>query len=680
MNYFTNRELSWLKFNKRVLEQAASNVVPSFEKLKFVSIFASNLDEFFMVRVGSMQDRVLLGDTLPDDKTGLTALEQLNMMYKAVIPLYKQHDVCYLNVIDELRLNGVNYLDTKDLTPEQIKYVKQYFKKEIQPLLSPQIIDAKHPFPHLENKRLYVLLALNRNNKSYYGIIPITQMFNRILFLKNENDDILSYILIEDLIMKYVGTIFKQYTVSARAIAKITRNADIEVEDNFSDEDIDYLDYVNIIIKRRAKLSPTRMETYTGSYPKSVKLIKYFMERIGLDKSQHYHSKAPIDMSYVYKLEDELIKISIPDNKLLYKPLTPQNILLNKSVTDVVNKRDIFLSYPYNSMKPYLRLLDEAVHDSCTVSIKITLYRLSNHSEVIRLLCLAADNGKDVTVIVELKARFDETNNINWSRLLEDAGCNVIYGMESLKVHSKITLITRKADDTINYITHIGTGNYNEKTALLYTDMGIITSDSRICSDAVNFFNNMTLGIPEADDYTALLVSPVSLKTKIIEMIRNEKSYIFMKMNGLTDKNIIDELVNASKAGVKIDLIVRGVCCLITGIEGVSDNIRVQSIVGRFLEHSRIAIFGNDSATRKVYIGSADLMTRNTMRRVEIWTPIFDKNIADEIADMADIMLKDNVKSSVLRSDGEYEHVINDSPPLDSQIYFYEQAYKNSGN
>ena len=668
MSYYINRELSWLRFNKRVLEQAASNTVPAFEKLKFVSIFSSNLDEFFMVRVGSMLDRSLIGDNLPDDKTGMTAAEQLALMYEHVRPLYKQYDKYYKNVTEELKLNGITRLDVKELTPEQTKFIKQYFKKEIQPLISPQIIDAKHPFPHLENKRLYVLLSLKKNSKSFYGIIPVTQIFNRVLFV--EDGGLMSYVLIEDIIMKYAGTIFKKYTISARAVAKITRNADIEVEDNFSDDDIDYRDYVKIIVKKREKLLPTRMEIYTGSYSRSMKMIRYFMERMKITAAQCYFSSAPLDMSYVFTLEDKIAP------KLLYKPLSPQNISFPSSVTETAYKQDIFLSYPYYSMKPYLRLLDEAANDPDTVSIKITLYRLSKQSEVIRLLCLAADNGKSVTVIVELKARFDETNNINWSRQLEEAGCHVIYGMESLKVHSKITLITRKTDDKIKYITHIATGNYNEKTAVLYTDLGIITTDSRICNDAVNFFNNMTLGIAENDDYESLLVSPVSLKQSVIELIRNEKSYIFMKMNGLTDKNIIDELVNASQSGVKIELIVRGVCCLLPGIEGVTDNISIRSIVGRFLEHSRIAIFGDDPDTRKVYIGSADLMTRNTTRRVEIWTPIYDKNIADTISGMAEILLGDNAKSSLLNPDGNYERIINGNPPLDSQIYLYEQAYR----
>jgi len=670
VSYFINRELSWLKFNKRVLEQAASSSVPIFERYKFLSIFTSNLDEFFMVRAGSMHDRIL-GGNLPDDKTGMTASEQLNAIYEAARPLYAQRDAYYRAVIKDLAEYNIKQLKIKDLNESQSKFVKQYFKREMLPLLSPQIIDTKHLFPHLENKRFYILLALKNNDKPYYGIIPVPPMFGRILYL-----DTLTYILTEDILLKYAGTIYKQYTITARAIVKITRNADVEVADNFSDEDIDYRDYVNIIIKRREKLAPVRMEIYSGSYPKNLKLIKFFMERAGLSENQCYTSTAPLDMSYVYSLEG-----NIPRNgELLYNPLTPRQdkSLQTGSISDIAKECDILLSYPYYSMKPYLKMLEEAAYDPNTVSIKITLYRLSANSEVIRLLCAAAENGREVTVVVELKARFDESNNIDWSRRLENAGCRVIYGIDGLKVHSKITLIVSRKDEKVYHLVHIATGNYNEKTALLYTDLGIITTNPIICEDAVNFFNNITLGMAHHDDYNALLVAPSGLKPRVIEEIRRETElgadgYICMKMNGLTDKNIIDELVKASQAGVKIDLLIRGICCLLPGIVGVTDNITVRSIVGRFLEHSRIGIFGD-----RVYIGSADLMTRNTTRRVEIWMPVFDKIIAEEIRNMTKIILRDNVKSSILCSNGDYEYLITDSPSLDSQIYFYEEAYRKN--
>ena len=694
MNYYINRELSWLKFNRRVLEQAVSPTVPIFERLKFLAIFSSNLDEFFMIRVGVMHDRVLTGFSIPDDKTNMTAAEQLAAMYDAARLLYTEHDLYYKNLTAELYERGIRQLDIKKLTPSQAKYVKQYFKREILPLLSPQIIDAKHPFPHFENKRLYVVFALKHkeSGKLCYGITPVTNILGRILFLdRNGDPGAISYLLIEDVLLKYSGAIFKQYAVTACSVIKVTRNADVEVEDNFSDETIDYRDYVKIIIKRREKLSPVRMEIYSGSYPKDPKMIKYLEERLALNNTQCFNSEAPLDMSYVYQLESELIKTSPRDgvtygDNLFYKPLSPRplkNIAPAESITEVVRKRDVLLSYPYYSMTPYLKLLEEAVNDKDAVSIKITLYRLGANSEVIKRLCEASENGLDVTVIVELKARFDETNNILWSKQLEDAGCKVIYGIDSLKVHSKITLITRKIGGDIEHIAHIASGNYNEKTALLYTDLGIMTSDEKICADAVNFFNNMTLGMPFADDYDLLLVSPSTLKPRVIREIRRQAAecgegnpaYVCMKMNGLTDKDIITELVFASQAGVKIDLIVRGICCLLPGIKGVSDNIRIVSIVGRFLEHSRIAIFGSDEETRRVYIGSADLMTRNTTRRVEIWTPVLDKTIAAELAVMTKAMLADNVKSSILCSNGDYERALTNAPPFDSQIYFYEQAY-----
>lgn len=688
MNYYYNRELSWLKFNTRVLEQAAADSVPFFEKLKFVSIFTSNLDEFFMIRVGSMQDRVLIDDDVPDDKTKLTVREQLDAMYQAVRPLCKLHDEYFREVTRTLSENGIEHLDINNLTAERKKVLKQYFKREILPLLSPQIIDTKHPFPHLENKRLYVLLSLKNKgkSKSYYGIIPIPGNLQRLLFFDPDTPNgILSYILIEDILLKYSSTIFKQYTVNSRAVIKITRNADVEVEDNFSDENIDYRDYVKVIIKHREKLAPVRMEVYSGSYAAHHKTVKYFRELAGLSEAQCYISEAPLDLSYVYSLENEL-KSKLPKkNNFLYSPFTPKypkNITASTSMISTAYERDILLSYPYHSMKPYLKLLEETVNDPDTVSIKITLYRLCSNSKIIRLLCDAAENGHDVTVLVELKARFDETNNINWSKQLEEAGCNVIYGIDSLKVHSKITLITQKINDKIRYITHIATGNYNEKTALLYTDLGIITSDNKICLDAVNFFHNMTLGIPEQDDYSTLLVAPVNLKSKIINEIaletkkalNCEPAYIFMKMNGLTDKDIIDSLAEASEAGVKIDLIIRGVCCLLPGIKDATDNIRVRSIVGRFLEHSRIAVFGAETADRKIFIGSADLMTRNTTRRVEIWMPVLDKTIGNELIKMTEIMLRDSVKSSMMTAEGEYEKVTACDMPLDSQLYFLENA------
>ncbi|MDD4772972.1 MAG: polyphosphate kinase 1 [Eubacteriales bacterium] len=683
MNIYINRELSWIKFNKRVLEESQSSSVPKFERMKFISIFTYNFDEFFMVRAGSMYDRSLLINDVPDNKTGMSSKEQFEAIFRDTQPLYRLRDIYFKNVRAELCEHGICHRNTKDLSADETRYVKQLYKREILPLLSPQIIDAKHPLPNLENKKIYIFVSLKKNDKNNYGIVPISPMIERIIYLPSE-DNKRSYLLVEDVILKYVGYIFKNYTIQSRSAIKITRNADVEVEDNFSEDDIDYRDFVKLIIKKRDKLAPIRLEFYTGVYRQSNKPIKYLSERLSLKQSQCLYSETPLDMSYVYALEERLQSESGNNSELFYTPLIPQyrrDFNPFKSLTEEAEKKDIFLSFPYYSIKPYLKMLEEAADDENTISIKITLYRLSNNSEAINLLRRAAKNGKEVTAVVELKARFDESNNINWSRQLEEAGCNIIYGIEGLKIHSKITLITRKTDDDIKYTVHIGTGNYNEKTARSYTDVGIITSDSGICIDAVNYFTGITLSLDQIR-YKHLLVAPYNLKSSVINLIREEadkgtEGYICFKMNSMTDKEIMDELALASQSGVNIDLIIRGICCLQPGVSGLTDNIRVHSIVGRFLEHSRIFIFGRGS-NRRVYIGSADFMTRNTMRRIEIMTPVYDKAIADELYHMTEYMLRDNVKRSILCSNGEYEHVITDSKPFDSQIYFYNEAYNQT--
>ncbi len=682
MSYFINREISWLKFNRRVLEEADAAIVPVFERMRFLSIFVSNLDEFFMVRAGSLHDRSLLVNELPDNKTGMTAGEQLDALYAAARPLYALKDEYFRRVTGKLAKEGIERLDMKELDEEEQKAIRHYFRHDILPLLSPQVIDPKHPFPHLENKRQYVVTELMLGSRQSYGIIPITDVIGRVLYMDCSRAR-LRYILIEDLLLRYADEVFRQYTTASRAVLRVTRNADVEVADNFSDEDVDYRDYVEVIIKKRERLGPVRLESYSGIHMKNKKLIEYFMRRLSLTEEECFHATTPLDLSYTSLLEDKLRELGGFPPTIFYAPLSPRRLPLEGSVNEVAKKRDILLSYPYYSMRTYLEMLESAANDDSVVSIKITLYRMANHSEVVRLLCLAAENGREVTALVELKARFDESNNIGWSRRLEEAGCHVIYGMDGLKVHSKITLITRKTEAGIEHMAHVATGNYNEKTAKLYTDLGVITTDERITRDAVRFFNNITTGV-SADDYESLLVAPLGLKPGITREIRREAEkgkdgYICMKMNGLTDKELIDELAAASMAGVKIDLIVRGICCLLPGIEGVTDNIRVISIVGRLLEHSRIYIFGTESC-RRTYIGSADLMTRNTSRRVEILMPIYDAAIAARLFEMTRRMLSDNVKGSRLCSNGMYEHVITTAEPMDSQMEFYREAYRMSGS
>ncbi|MBQ7720897.1 MAG: polyphosphate kinase 1 [Clostridia bacterium] len=689
---YVNRELSWLKFNRRVLMQSVADEVPLFERLKFIEIFGSNLDEFFMVRVGSMLDRSLIPDEPPDNKTGMTPAQQLSAIYADVKPLYALRDACWRDVTEKLSAMGIRFLSASDLSGDLAKLAKQYFRREVLPFMTPQIVDVKHPMTSFDNKRMYLAVTLRsgRNGKASMGIVPVSNAFGRVVSLPSP--DGVAYLPIEDLLLRFASEIFDGCEIAGRAIIRVTRNADVEVEDNFSDDDLDYRDYVTAIIKRREKLSPVRVETYSASYSGADKLGRTVAQRCGVTAEQHYASSSPLELKYVYGLEDKIKTVFGAESRLFYQPLSPRDqkdVPQDRTIEDIASERDIFLSYPFYSMKPYLRMLGEAASDERTVSIKITLYRMASNSQVVDLLCRAAQSGIEVTALVELKARFDETNNISWSRRLEEAGCHVIYGLDQLKVHSKITMITRRRESVgeepgVSRLVHIATGNYNEKTAKLYTDVGIITSDKRIADDADRFFGHIAMGEP-GDDYRYLLVSPNTLKPGILKEIEAETAlgpsgYICIKMNSLTDKDIIDALAAAGRRGVRVELIIRGICCLLPGIIGETDNIRVVSIVGRFLEHSRIFIFGNGrNVMRRVYIGSADMMTRNTTRRVEIITPIFDKDIADRLVSMTQVMLADNVKKSVLMSSGRYEKVIDGREPLNSQEYFYAEAYRETG-
>jgi len=675
MEYYTDRELSLLKFHKRVLGQAADTSVPIFERLRFCSIFCSNLDEFFMIRVGRISEASKNSKYSAEYRA--QQKKKLSLIQNEVRPLYTEKDDCLNSVENELASYGILRISPDSAEKEQCRQLRRIFKKSIFPLLSPQIIDSRHPFPHLENKKLYIFVMLGgkkdtHSSASHFGIIPASGVFERLFVLPESG----GFVLAEELILKYASEIFKGCGISARAIVRITRNADIDPEDEYCDDESDFRICVSDALKKRGRLSPVRIEFYTGKYQKSKKLLKYICEHIGLSSDFCFRSSSPLDMGYINILESMIQMEGQNKKELFYLPLPPIKRSF-QSVISAVRKKDILLSYPFQSMHTYLQLLEEAADSDETVSIKITLYRLSKDSEVAKLLCRAAENGKEVTVLLELKARFDEDNNIFWSRKLEAAGCRVIYGIEGLKVHSKITLITCLSADGIYRIAQIGTGNYNEKTARQYTDLAMITSDRRITDDADRFFRCMTIGNAKTD-CRYLWTAPFSLKNNIIAKIREQAllgpdGYIFMKMNGLCDRNIIDELILASAAGVKTDLAVRGICCLIPGIKGVTENIRVISIVGRFLEHSRFFIFGNDDCF-SAYIGSADMMPRNTMARVEILAPVFDRDIAETLRQMSRTILSDNVKASVLQSDGSYVPCRSDLEKLDSQIYFYNQS------
>ncbi len=681
-NSFTqNRELSWLKFNERVLEEAADPQVPLYERLKFAAIFTSNLDEFFMVRVGSLTDLALMPEPPIDNKSGMDPLQQLHTIFQAVRPLYEKRDQVFSAIEQELRANEIENLEISELTEEEYEYVQDYFNDIILPVLSPQIIDRHHPFPHLTNKALYVAAFLKgENNEDIFGMIPIPPSLPKIIHLRGPK---IRYILLEKVVEEFSQNVFTIYQIQTKSVLSVTRNADISPNDEGYD---DYLYYMKKILKKRARLAPVRLEMKNG--PKVAEhLAGYLCDKLGLEAEQVYLCNSPLVMSYVYSLVDQFSQAQ--KRILCYPPFQPTpetRYKKDESIIKFISKHDCLLSYPYQSMDLFLRLVKEAAYDPSVMSIKITIYRLANKSRLVEYLNAAAERGKEVTVLIELRARFDEENNINWAEMLEEAGCTVIYGLDGFKVHSKICLITRKEKNKISYITQIGTGNYNEKTAQLYTDYSLMTAHNGIGRDAAAFFNNMAISNLEGE-YKELLVAPAGLKKGILSLIEQEivkatygaEAYIFMKLNSLSDREVIDHLALASQAGVKIELIVRGICCLLPGIPGKTDNITVRSIVGRFLEHSRVYCFGTGDSMR-MYISSADMMTRNTNRRVEIACPVYDPAIRHRILHMMQIMKSDNTKARILEQDGTYRKPSDMGEFINCQEYFIQEAEGTEGD
>ncbi len=675
---FRNRELSWLQFNERVLEEAADPQVPLCERLSFASIFMSNLDEFFMVRVGSLHDKMILDEDIRENKTNMTCKEQISEILKRSDGLMKRKDAVYEEIMSEIGHYGIELINFASLSEADALYLRKYFINEIMPLISPQVIGKRQPFPFLQNQKIYALVSLEtKNMNEKLGIVPCSGVFDRLIPVPSDKN---RFMLAEELILHFAADIFDRYKITSKTLIRIIRNADIDADEAIDEEASDYRDAMEEIIRSRKKLCPVRMDI-TREIPPHVR--KAFCSHLGLSEKQIFLSKAPLDLSFIFGLQDKLRN----HKELFYPPRLPQKSPLvedNKSMISQIAKHDILLSYPYESMKPFLRLLHEAGEDENVVSIKMTLYRVARYSRVIEELINAAENGKEVVVLVELKARFDEENNIEWSRRLESAGCRIIYGLDRLKVHSKLCLITRKEENHIGYITQIGTGNYNEKTAKLYTDYSLMTASSEIGAEAGQVFNELAMGqVMEHTEH--LLVAPKCLQNKILDRIDDEigfakigePAYIGAKINSLTDKAIIKKLIEASQAGVHVDLIVRGICCLVPEIPGYTENIRIISIVGRFLEHSRVYIFGTEER-KKVYISSADFMTRNTLRRVEIAVPIYDEMIKTRITDMFSTMLRDNVKARIQGPDGIYRKQKTEGETLNSQEYFYEQAYENA--
>lgn len=678
-NIYCNRELSWLKFNERVLEEAESKDVPLCERLTFASIFQTNLDEFFMVRVGSLQDQMLLHKEIRDNKTKKTAKEQIKAILEEVKRLGKRHGKAFENLLQELEAYGVRFVDFRHIDEGASQRLERYFKTEIAPLISPTIISKRQPFPFLRNKDIYIVAVLEtKSKKERLGIIPCSNnVFKRLIELPDHPG---TFMLSEEFILHYVPEVFKGYRIKAKSVIRITRNADIDA-DALYDEDLDYRDFMADLIKKRKKLTPVRIE-FSREMNKNVvaTLCKY----LEMDKTHVFLSDAPLDLSFVFEIQDRLRK----NPELFYEKKVPQKSPMfqdGESILAQIRREDKLLSYPYESIRPFLHMLNEAAEDPEVISIKMTLYRLAKQSKVVEALVEAAENGKEVIVLVELRARFDEENNIEWSRRLEDAGCQVIYGLDGYKVHSKLCLITRKNDNHVEYFTQIGTGNYNEKTSRLYTDLSLMTSDPAIGLEASNVFQALLKG-EVVEQSEKLLVAPKCLQNRVLEMIdkeieharHEEPAYVGVKLNSLTDKKIIDKLAEASKAGVKIDLVIRGICCLLPGIPEKTENIRVISIVGRFLEHSRIYIFGTEERS-KVYIASADFMTRNTVRRVEVAAPVEDVRLKECLLKDFRIMLNDNVQARKMNPDGNYTRIRNDKEPLSAQEYFYEEAYKKVG-
>lgn len=653
---YENRELSWLKFNERVLDEANDKDVPLCERLSFASIFQSNLDEFFMVRVGSLHDQMLFSETKRESKTNMTAGEQLSHIFKAARDLTRKKDHTYRHLMDELKEYGVELLNFSDIEYDDAVYLENYFKEQIMPILSPQVVGKKQPFPFIKNKEIYAVALLGSKSNEKVGLVPCSNgILKRLISIPSERN---KYMLVEELILHFMPIIFEKYQIKSKSLIRIIRNADIDVDEAVDDEDTDYRDMMEKLIRQRKKLCPVKMEY---SRVLDEKIIHNLCKELNLNHEQIYYSESPLELSFVFGLQDALRN----NKNLFYERHIQKNpswYVSGKSVISQVEEADRFISYPYESMQPFIRMLQEAGEDEKVVSIKMTLYRVAKNSQIVESLISAAENGKEVVVLVELRARFDEENNIEWSRRLEDAGCRIIYGLDYTKVHSKLCLITYREEGQIKYVTQIGTGNYNEKTSKLYTDLSIITANKQIGMEAAYVFTRLCMG-EFVDETNYLLVAPKCMKSKILNYMDKEieiaraggKAYVGAKINSLTDKEIIDKLIECSRAGVRVEMIVRGICCLIPGVKGHTENISVISIVGRYLEHSRVYIFGTPDRDN-IYISSADFMTRNMERRVEIATPIYDDSIKTRIRNMFHIMECDTVKARQLCSDGNYVH------------------------
>lgn len=677
--YMMNRELSWLKFNERVLNEAGNPKVPLAERLTFVSIYQSNLDEFYRVRVGTLMDQMDVSEVVRENKTNMTSEEQVKAIIRATRELEEKKTVIYEQLMGELEPKGIRLINFNKLSAEEGKILEEYFDREIAPYLSANIVSKQQPFPFLKNKDIYAVALLeSKGGKTRTAIIPCSNnVFRRLIDIPTRKG---TFLLAEELILQFLPKFFKNYSVKEKSLIRVTRNADIDTEMIY-DEDLDYRDAMENLIKERKRMNPVRME-FTGTLNK--KMMHALCKTIHVEKEHVFRSEVPLDLSFVFAIQSYLKNTNA--GELFYPRRTPRptpQLNDKESLIPQILEKDVLLSYPFESMKPFINLLYEAAEDESVVSIKMTLYRLANKSQIVDALVEAAENGKEVVVLVELRARFDEENNIEYSRKLEEAGCHVIYGLNGYKVHSKLCLISRKTEQGVSYVTQIGTGNYNEKTSALYTDLSLITGNQEIGKEAAEVFAALLRG-ETVEETHLLLVAPKCLQNKVLDMIEEiqhvkngEEGYIGIKINSLTDKVIISKLVEASQAGVKIEMIVRGICCLIPGVKGYTENITVISIVGRFLEHSRIYRFGTKER-ENVYIASADFMTRNTLRRVEVAAPVLDERLKNQLDWMFETMMKDDEKGKCLTEKGIYVDRNLHVQKLNSQECFYEAAYANA--
>jgi len=671
---FINRELSWLDFDSRVLALAKEKSVPLAERIKFAAIFGSNMDEFFMVRVGSLYDQTLLKNNKLDIVTHMTPSEQIAAITPRVAELQAKCDKYYQHLLSALKENKYIKVDFDHLDKQQEHYWKAYFTSEILPILSPQVVDQRHPFPFLRNKEIYYAAQFNsKNDGVYYGIIPLSGQFEQLLFIKNP-DGTTSFAFADELIAHYAASIFNKSTLQNACLFRVTRNADITVDEGMMDHDIDFRDVLSELLKKRRKLAAVRLQ-FWPSAPQEI--VKFLRDKLVVPADRCYTQTSPLDPGLLFRLASRVSADSNP--AFSYPPARPIQAPADYDLYAEAHKHDVLLSYPYQSIRPFIRMLMKAGSDPDVVSIKMTLYRMASDSQIVQALINAAENGKEVTAMVELRARFDEQNNIDWSKQLEEAGCTVFYGFDDYKVHSKLTLITSKVNGKYHYLTQIGTGNYNEKTSELYTDLSFITTRQEIGEEASAVFNNMALQrlTSEAD---TMLVAPLRFKSVLLEQMdrqidrarRGLPASMILKNNSINDPQIINKISEASCAGVRVDMIVRGICCIKAGVPGKTENVHIRSIVGRYLEHSRIYCFG-EGEDMTIYIASGDFLTRNTERRVEVGVRVDDREIAKKLRGILDLQLRDTVNAREMQPDGIYTRVKpkQGEPPVDSQMAMY---------